>query len=293
MWLKVNVNTTTQHAENLADLLSAAGAAAVSFEDAGDQPLFQLAPQATPLWQDVRISALFDPAADIDSIIALIEIQLPEAAPLQAEKMLLEEQDWVRVTQNNFKPQCFGDSLWICPEWCNDEALHGTVVTLDPGLAFGTGNHATTALCLEWLAKHPPRDQVVIDYGCGSGILALAALALGASNVLACDHDPQAIQATRNNAELNGFVTERNFNVFLPEQFPAIAADVVVANILANPLVELAPLFTELTKAQGTLVLSGLLETEIEKVIAAYTAAFNVVQTKTQAEWALIELKKK
>lgn len=289
---QLTIKTTAQQADDIADFLSELGALAVTFADAEDQPVFQIEPDETPLWDEVAINALFEKEAQCQAALASTRNEF-SSLTLTANINEVIEQDWVRVTQQQFQPQCFGSSLWICPAWEDTSALEGTIVRIDPGLAFGTGTHPTTAMCLEWLANNPPVDQVVIDYGCGSGILALAALALGAKEVWATDHDEQALEATHNNAQLNDFVNTENLNIISPAKMPDIQADTLLANILANPLISLAPALTNLTKNTGSLILSGLLKEEAEKVFAAYSSDFSQVNFIGQDEWGLVELKKK
>lgn len=291
-WLKLNITTTAEFAEDIADALTELNASAVSFEDAADQAMFQLQPQETPLWNHIQINALFLPDTKIEPIIHLINKTFPDIAPLQYKTELLADKDWVRITQQTFKPLCYAEKLWVCPPWCDDTTLHGTIVTIDPGLAFGTGTHPTTALCLTWLANHPPQAEIVIDYGCGSGILALAALALGAKKVIACDHDEQAIQSTKNNAELNTFATKDKIEILLPQEMRDIKVSLLIANILANPLIVLANKISNFVQPGGTLILSGLLAEETERVVAAYADNFQLINKRTQEEWALLELKK-
>jgi len=291
-WRKVTIQSNSEQASAIAELLERASALAISMQDAGDTPVFQTVPGETPLWPAVQIDALFAEEANIDAIMAVVEMQHPAASPLQYCQQLVEDRDWVRLTQQFYQPQSFGN-LWICPAWHNAEALTGKVVRIDPGLAFGTGQHATTALCLHWLADNPPNNLTVIDYGCGSGILALAALACGARRVIACDHDPQAIEASQNNAALNSFANSESFQAVMPEQMPSLNAPVVIANILAEPLISLAPTLESLCAPGGKLILSGLLQSDIKKVASAYANAFTHEQSRTREEWALMELTRK
>ncbi len=284
-YLKISITTSAELAEVISAYLMEQSALSVSLEDAADQELFQLEPNETPLWQHTKVVALFTEQTNPDAIIEQLAAQLNLSEPLDCEIEQLAEQDWVRLTQQQFQPQCYAEQLWVCPSWYDTHELTGDIVRIDPGLAFGTGTHPTTALCLDWLAKHPPHKQIVIDYGCGSGILALATLALGAKEVFAVDHDTQALEATYHNGTLNAFVKEQLY-ILLPEQLPVIKADVVIANILANPLIELAPLLIERLNPNGQLILSGILEKEIATVAAAYEKKLTQIDVSVQDEWA-------
>lgn len=276
----------------LSDLLTDLGALSVSMQDAADEAIFQLEPGESPLWEHTKLDALFNDSASTKAAINTLKKQEPNLIKNDFYMETLEDQDWVRITQQHFQPQKHGKDLWICPAWSDISELSGTLVKIDPGLAFGTGTHPTTSLCLEWLANHPPTNKTVIDYGCGSGILSLAALALDAKKVWAIDHDPQALTATHSNAKLNDYDHADRLAVLPPKECKNISADIVVANILANPLIELAPTLVALIESGGQLVLSGLLENEIERVCDAYRELMTVTATKINHGWGLIELSK-
>ena len=195
----------------------------------------------------------------------------------------LEDRDWAREWLKDFKPMRFGTRLWICPTAYTPPEPDAVNLSLDPGLAFGTGTHATTALCLEWLDGHDLRDRLVVDYGCGSGILAIAAARLGAREVWAVDNDPQALVASRDNAARNG-VMDR-LHICLPPAFPALQADVLLANILAGPLVSLAQLFAACLRPGGRLVLSGILKTQEPDIRRAYQADFAELEVASKDDW--------
>ncbi len=287
-WAQLIIASQSQYSETLSDLLQEYGALSVSIEDAGEQPLFQVTVQAQPLWSAVKISALFTEETDLEFVMHQIK-QDANPAILSYHSSTLAEQDWVRKTQQNFPPQCFAQRLWVIPSWCDTKHYQSPVVRIDPGLAFGTGTHATTRLCLQWLAENPPENLQVMDYGCGSGILALTALACGASKVLAIDHDPQALEATENNAALNGFDNERL------EINPTTAiihkpSDLIIANILTQPLVTLVETFYQYLNNNGKLVLSGILETEIPTIAEAYGKYFTLCSAESQGEWVRLLL---
>lgn len=291
-WQQLSILTTADHAEPLSDYLIEHGASAVTFLDAQDEPIFQLEPDTTPLWQCIKLQALFPMETPLPHLIGAMQNAFPALHTTDYAIETIEDEDWVRRTQQQFQPQCYGERLWIAPAWSTEQNLNGTVVRIDPGLAFGTGTHPTTALCLQWLVAYPPLEKTVIDYGCGSGILSLAALALGASHVIACDHDPQAIQATQNNAALNAFANNKNLQTVLPDAMPHTTADFIIANILANPLIALAPRLAQYARPGTQLILSGLLAQECAQVLVAYQSYFKHHETRTQENWALMHLER-
>jgi ribosomal protein L11 methyltransferase len=286
-WLQLKLDSPPQQAEHISDLLSELGAAAVTFEDGADQPLFEPDPGETRLWNLTRVVGLFDAGADMPSVIEALKSALGAEAPAQFQINPVEDKDWERAWMDDFKPIRFGRNLWICPSWHTPDDPAAVNVMLDPGLAFGTGTHPTTALCLEWLDAHPPQGLEVIDYGCGSGILAIAAALLGANHVEAVDHDPQAIIATRDNADKNG--VSAKISAMLPGQFEDKAVDLVLANILANPLLELAPRFADLVKPGGQIVLSGILAEQAEQILQRYRAWFDLEPPAQLDEWVRID----
>ncbi|HXH03702.1 MAG TPA: 50S ribosomal protein L11 methyltransferase [Candidatus Competibacteraceae bacterium] len=282
-WLQLTLEAVRHSPQELEDALLAAGAVAVTLQDAADHPVLEPLPGETPLWPHTRVTGLFDAQTDIESVKRRIVASLgSEALPeLRAES--LEERDWVRAWMDHYQPMRFGQRLWVCPTNQNPPDLAAVNLLLDPGLAFGTGTHPTTALCLEWLDAHPPRDQVVIDYGCGSGILAIAAGLLGARELWATDIDPQALTATRDNAARNGILGR--LHVVPPEQLAAAPADLVLANILAGPLMMLAPTLAEHTRQGGAVVLAGLLARHADEVEAAYAPWFEFQPRAEKEGW--------
>ncbi len=290
-FIEISINTKADEAELVADGLQSLDALSVSLVDAKDNALFQLEPNDTPLWNDVKVRALFDDSISPRGIISELKKWLNRKDPINYRIKKIADEDWVRLTQQHFQPQCYANTLWICPSW-HEQPLSGNIVRIDPGLAFGTGTHPTTSLCLEWLAQNPPTHKTVIDYGCGSGILALAAITLGAKQVYATDHDEQALSATHNNAQLNDHINAKNLTVCYPNALPHIKADLITANILANPLIELAPTLAELIKPGGHIILSGLLEHEIQVVAKAYQVGFTLLSTDTKEQWTRLVLHK-
>ena len=285
-WLQLKLVTNAHEADQISDALTDLGAVAVTYEDAADQPLFEPDPGETKLWQETRVVGLFEADADMDSIIGQLKASL-EQPPVHLSIDPLEDKDWTRAWMDTFKPIPCGQRLWIVPSWHSPTDPDAVNVVLDPGLAFGTGTHPTTALCLQWLDAHAPQDLQVIDFGCGSGILAVAAALLGARHVWAVDHDPQALIATRDNARKNGVADL--ISTCLPADLPTLETDLMLANILANPLMELAPQFARLTKSGGTIVLSGILGHQAEQVSERYREWFEINPATLREEWVELD----
>ena len=266
------------------DALFALGAVSVTLEDAADDPVLEPAPGATPLWPTVVVKALFGADTDAAALASALEETLPDAPPPRFET--LADKAWEREWLKDFRPMRFGRRLWVCPGGMPAPDPDAIRIDLDPGLAFGTGTHPTTALCLAWLDAQDLANRRVVDYGCGSGILAIAAARLGASGVRAVDIDAQALIATLDNATRNA-VADRLFITADP-RLDAGSADVLLANILAGPLVELAPRFAQSVRAGGMLALSGLLAEQVETVTAAYRPWFDIATAATREGWALL-----
>lgn len=286
-WVQIRLNSTDKCAEDISDLLTEIGAVSVTFMDSQDTPIFEPLPGETRLWGNTDVVGLFDAETDMKIIVeALIASTL--VSPDFTHKIeQIEDKDWEREWMDNFHPMQFGKRLWICPSWRAVPDPNAVNVMLDPGLAFGTGTHPTTALCLQWLDGLELEGKTVIDFGCGSGILAIAALKLGAKEAIGIDIDPQAILASQNNAKANG-VADR-LKLFLAKDQPQnLKADVVVANILAGPLKELAPNIITLVKTKGHLGLSGILTTQAESVCKAYADDFELAPVTENDEWCRI-----
>lgn len=282
-WLQLHIHSTPNSAEAIEDALLAAGAASVTFQDRADEPILEPALGETPLWRSTRITGLFDANIDTGTATALIATQLPFDLPEHAWEQL-EDKDWQREWMRDYRPIQCSEDLWICPSWVEPPEPRATNVQLDPGLAFGTGTHPTTLLCLQWLAQQDLENREIVDYGCGSGILGIAALLRGAKQLNAVDIDPQALLATEENCRRN-HIDVRTVGTYLPAQLPAVTADVVFANILAGPLVDLAPTLTRLTREGGQLCLSGLLASQADVVMAAYAADFDFEPLHSEGEW--------
>jgi len=263
----------------------ALGAIAVSLADAGDEPLLEPAPGETPLWREIRLKALFEESSEPAILAATLTavLALPTGA-VQVEHVA--DRAWEREWLKDFRPMRFGRRLWVCPAGQPAGSANAVVLELDPGLAFGTGTHATTALCLEWLEGRAFSGQRLLDYGCGSGILALAALKLGAGSATAFDIDPQAITATRENAAKNGL----GDRLTVVERADAIAGpfDLVVANILARPLIELAPAIAGFCRPGGAILLAGMLESHGPEVARAYGPWFDIETAASREGWVTL-----
>ncbi|MDR9826406.1 50S ribosomal protein L11 methyltransferase [Vibrio sp. FNV 38] len=287
-WIQIKLNATNTSAEQISDMLmEETGALSVTFLDAHDTPIFEPLPGETRLWGDTDILALYDAEADTAFILSQIKNSGLLAENFAHKVEQLEDKDWEREWMDNFHPIKFGERLWICPSWRDIPDPDAINVMLDPGLAFGTGTHPTTALCLEWLEGLDLSGKTVIDFGCGSGILAIAAIKLGAEKVVGIDIDPQALLASKDNAERNGVADQ--LEVFLPQDQPQdFIADVVVANILAAPLRELSPIIKGLVKPSGVLAMSGVLDTQAEDVANYYRDEFNIDPIAAKSEWCRI-----
>ena len=285
-WLQVRLAITPEQAETYEDALLEVGAVSVTFMDAEDQPIFEPDLGTTPLWSNTHLLALFEADTDEAALLAHLQLLCGGALP-EHHVERIEDQDWERSWMDGFQPMRFGQRLWIVPSWHAAPQPDAVNLLLDPGLAFGTGTHPTTALCLEWLDGQNLDNCSVLDFGCGSGILAIAALLLGAPQAAGTDIDPQALEASRDNASRNGIDPAR-FPVYLPADLPQQPADVVVANILAGPLVSLAPQITALVKGGGRLALSGILAEQAEEVRAAYASAFDLDPTAVKDGWVRI-----
>ena len=286
-WLQLTLEITPDSAELFSDLLSQAGASAVTLQDSADQPLYEPPPGETPLWSHTRIIGLFDASANIEHIVEQIRASLaPEQLP-DWRVSPLEDKDWEREWMDNFKPMSFGEHLWIVPSWTKPPRPDATNILLDPGLAFGTGTHPTTALCLQWLDAHSTSQTMkydeVIDYGCGSGILAIAAALLGAKHVWAVDNDPQALIATRDNATKNQVMN--TIQAVLPDALPDIKAPLLLANILAGPLMSFAENFAQHVSPGGYIVLSGILMEQATQVAESYKPWFEMDAPVGQDDW--------
>lgn len=285
-WLQLKAHIAPEHAERLEDLLLDEGASAITLQDAHDEPVFEPDRGTTPLWSETVLTGLYDDLEGIDAMLERVRqawaMQLPDEPCPEIEFELLADRDWEREWMDGFEPLKMGQRLWIVPSWHAAPDPNAVNLLLDPGLAFGTGTHPTTALCLAWLDALGVAGELdgreVLDIGCGSGILAIAALKLGARRAVGTDIDPQALSASRDNAERNR-IAEDDLRLCYPDQLADIectSADgiprfpVVIANILAGPLVELAPTIAGHVAVGGRLALSGILVQQADEVMDAY-----------------------
>ena len=291
-WLSLRIEAHDNSAELISDTLMELGALSASIEDAhaetpDEQPIFGEPGDPPPgLWRDNVVTALFDEGVVVDEIMQSLR-QATGLGELGHTTEIIAEQDWVRATQSQFEPIRIRDDLWIVPTWHDAPNPHALNIVLDPGLAFGTGSHPTTHLCLAWLADHVNAKSTVLDYGCGSGILAIAASKLGAARVAGVDIDVQAVQASRYNAEQNGVTAEFS----LPVEFNGMAdggADIVVANILSSALTVLAPALAAACRSGGSIALSGILREQAERVADVYAEWFDMDAPRVMEDWVLL-----
>ena len=287
-WLQLGFDTGADEAEALSAALELAGALSVTLQDSGDDPIYEPAPGASVLWPTTHVVGLFAPDADPRRILEAVKATLGLTDTPGCRIRRLADRVWERVWMDHFRPLRFGERVWIIPTGYEPPQPAAINLYLDPGLAFGTGTHATTALCLEWLDRHPPKGEDVVDYGCGSGILAIAAARLGARHVRAVDIDAQALRATCDNAARNG-VAER-ITTGLPEHLGETTADCLLANILARPLIDLEPRFAALLRPGGRLVLSGILTSQRDEVLASYRGRFELREEARRDDWLRLEL---
>ena len=295
-WLQIHITVEKSQVEFTETLLESLGAVSVTLDDAENQDLLEPLPGETPLWNKVIVTGIYaqedDEQIDVTALETFIRTQLP-TEPMRSEFM--EDQEWERTWMDAYEPIQIGEKYWIVPEWMEAPEADAVNIQLDPGLAFGTGNHASTFLCLQWLGKTDVKDKIVIDYGCGSGILGVAALLLGAKKVYATDIDPQAVLATQQNADLNGVLDK--LYVGLPEEFNKELADqkadVFVANILAGPLMALAADFSTLIKSEGAFALAGVIEEQVDDVSRVYSEFFDILDVeKRDGHWCRISGKR-
>lgn len=284
MWFQLKIeHCPNQEIEQLSDELVEFGALSVMLTDKNDNPVLEPEPGTTPLWPEVIIQALFGEVFQAQ----YTRDHLTQTRPsLTCSLEVLEDKDWERVWMDDFKPQRFGQRLWICPTWSTPPEPEAVNLILDPGLAFGTGTHPTTALCLIWLEQANLKEKSIIDYGCGSGILSLAALKLGAAEVYAVDIDQQALQATQNNASANE-LDRHKLIISRPDALDK-PVDLIIANILLAPLTTLKERFQQLLKPEGMLIVSGLLEEQATVLRDTYNSLFTPVHEEKLNGWSLL-----
>lgn len=277
-------NCNKDNAEDIVDFLEESGALSVTMLDQQDDPILEPELGTMPLWPCVMINALFEEEISIEEAKRYLDAKYIN---LQYSQEILPEKNWEKACLDNFKSKQIGDKLLICPSWIIPDKSDMAVLTLDPGLAFGTGSHATTELCLFWLVNANLDNKVLLDYGCGSGILALSAIKLGAKHVYAIDIDEQALIATRNNANVNN-ISNQNLSVLTPDAIDKNSVDIIIANILLKTLISLKSQFLKLLNAEGQLVTSGILIEQIDELIQAFSPEFHLIITQQSEEWAML-----
>ena len=285
-WLELSVRVSRQNALLVENLLQNEPVLALTLTDDADDPVLEPGVGETPLWPSVCVTALFSGDTPVEPLTRLLSLVPGVERPQQVNFRKFEDEQWERVWLDRFKPMQFGSGLWIIPGEADIPESAKYALRLDPGLAFGTGTHPTTHLCLEWMDGHDFESESVIDYGCGSGVLGITAAIKGARTVDCIDNDPQALVATIDNAKRNR--AEDTIKSMMPEQFNPQLADVVLANILAGPLIELAPLLSANVRPGGSLVLSGILEEQTGEVEKAYASEFPELQKKVLDGWVLL-----
>lgn len=300
-WIQLVFITDRDNAESLSDALVEAGSVAVTMLDAADQALFDTGQEEAELWDQIRLIALFDETlleteAGFDQILLQLKQQIKNIPPY--ELVPLENEDWERSWMSRFKPMQFGENLWICPSWEAPPEPDAINLILDPGMAFGTGTHETTSLCLRWLAENQSsiKNKNVIDYGCGSGILAVAAAKLGANSVWAVDIEQQALDSTKENARSNNVLEKLSISGPILDQKNdpengqrEIKTELLIANILANPLIKLAPLFANYSEPESKIILSGILKEQVPFILEAYQSYYSFLEPVYENEWTLLE----
>lgn len=287
-WQQIVCRTSRDYQAIISETMETAGAVSITYQDAGDQPVLEPLPGETPLWDDIVVTGLFNEASfhNIPATLFLLKNR-PDWKIKELKTETIEDQDWERAWMNDFHPMKFGENLWIYPSWSEIPDDDSIKLLLDPGLAFGTGTHPTTALCLEWLDHNPPHNKTVVDYGCGSGILAIAAAKLGAQSIQATDIDEQALLATRDNMQRN-HVDSNIITTCFPDALPKHPVDLLLANILSGPLVELSQTLLKLIKPSGYIVLSGILQKQTDDILTAYSPFLKDIQVKQQGDWIRI-----
>lgn len=285
-WLQLRIITSRDDVTKVERVLQHVCALAITLEDNADEPIFEPGIGETPLWEDTRVTALFEANVDTNGIGKTV----CEKLQLKSEQIhwhVLEDKDWEREWMKDYRPIQCNDNFWICPSWLEPVNPDAINLSLDPGLAFGTGTHPTTFLCLKWLSSQKVNRASVVDYGCGSGILGVAALLLGANNVVGVDIDPQALIATKENTKRN-HLNPDDFAVYFPAKAPTEQVDLVLANILAGPLIDLVETLVDHLKPKGQICLSGVLVSQKDDIIDAYSKHIEFDSISEKDEWACL-----
>lgn len=286
-WQQLSVTCQADQLTLVEDLMLELGALSISFRDAGDEPIYEPLPGDSRVWSESVVTATFAADSDPEALQQLLAVGLPQKLAQSVTHDSFQDRDWELAYRQHFKPIRCAPNLWIVPTWIDPPDPAATIIRLDPGLAFGTGGHPTTALCLEWLATQALDGLELIDFGCGSGILAIAAIKLGAGRVHAVDIDPQALDACQSNMAINS-VADTAIQRYLPDRFDRQGCDLLIANILAGPLLELLDQFVQLVRPGGSILLSGILESQLHEVQSAYSKYFAMQPARQRDEWVCI-----
>ena len=291
IWKQISFEVKKSETDLVSEVLMGLGSVSITYSDALDDAIYEPPVGQTPLWDNVKVNALFSSEVNQKSI----ETSISDICNIVViDTVTLKDRVWEEECQKDFPSMRFGKRLWVCPSWDTESILSNDsiVIHMDPGLAFGTGTHQTTSLCLEYLDSNPPRNLHVIDFGCGTGILAIAAAKFGAKSVIAIDNDPQAVLSSKENVAKNKcentITTIHSIN-----QGSDRKCDLLIANILANPLVELEPLFSDLVHTNGMLLLSGILKEQVDRVVKCYSINFSNIEVANKGEWFRISGKRK
>jgi len=290
-WQQISFEVQKSEVDLISEVLVGLGSLSITFKDAQDNDIYEPPVGTTPLWEKVTVAALFSSEMSKDyvekTILEICDISISDATSLK-------DKVWEKECQKDFPAMQFGKKLWVCPSWdIKPELSTGAIVIeMDPGLAFGTGTHQTTSLCLEYLDENPPVNLDVIDFGCGTGILAIAAAKLKAKSVLAIDNDPQAVIASHENVITNRCDEVIN-TIHSMDQDNSSRCDLLIANILANPIIELEPLFSEFLKSNGTILLSGIIKDQVKEVVSCYSQNFTDIKLANKDEWYRISATRK
>lgn len=283
-YIQIEFCSNANDVEIISDVLESLGALGITWVDAEDSPIYEPLPNTYPLWEQVIVTALFSLESNIKEIKTILQNKI---GMIDISESVVDDENWVEKNLQDFKPIAIANSFWICPSWHEVEQKNAKVLKLNPGLAFGTGEHPTTQMILKYLIAQPKQHNTVLDYGCGSGILALSACILGAKHVYAVDIDPQALIATHNNAELN-HIDQNKITISLPDALINIQVDQLLANIFMIPLLTLHKKFAGLLKPQGEILLSGILASQSDDIFKTYAEDFDLNIVNEQDQWLLV-----
>ncbi len=282
-WLQISFQIEKSQADLISEVLTGLGSLSITYSDTLDEAIYEPPVGQTPLWDNVTVNALFSTDVNQEDIKASI-FEICNVNALTS--FILKDRVWEDECKKDFHSMKFGENLWVCPSWESQAELpsDAIIINMDPGLAFGTGSHQTTSLCLEYLDNNPPKNIDVIDFGCGTGILAIAAAKLGASRVLAIDNDPQAIISSKDNV-INNQCESIIKTIHSEDEIDFVGCDLLIANILTNPLIKLAPTFAALVNPDGELLLSGILKKQVDRVVSCYSEYFTNLEVSNIDEW--------